>query len=91
MATYVLRLFVTGKTTRSEQAIANLRRVCEEEFPGQYQLVVIDTLEHPDIAERDKIFATPTLIKELPPPIRRIIGSLADRDRVLAGMGLHRI
>ena len=84
--TYLLKLYVTGKTPRAELAIANLRRVCEEELEGRYQLEIIDVLEQPQLAENDKILATPTLIKQLPLPLRRIIGDLSDKDKVLLGL-----
>jgi circadian clock protein KaiB len=84
--TFILKLYVTGKTPRAELAIANLRRVCEEELQGRYQLEIIDVLEQPQLAEDDKILATPTLIKQLPPPLRRIIGDLSDKDKVLLGL-----
>src|ERR1041385_6331906 len=83
---YVLKLYVTGKTPRAELAIANLRRICEEELRGQYELQIIDVLEHPQLAEDDKILATPTLIKRLPPPLRRVIGDLSDKEKVLLGL-----
>ena len=83
---YLLRLFVTGKTPRAQQALANLERICEEELGGRYELEVIDVLERPDIAESEKILATPTLIKRLPPPLRRVIGDLSDKDKVLLGL-----
>ncbi len=83
---YTLRLFVTGKTPRSEKAIANLRRICEQELQGRYELEVIDVLEKPELAEDEKILATPTLIKRLPPPLRRVIGDLTDKDKVLLGL-----
>ena len=83
---YVLRLYVTGKTSKSEVAIANLRRICNEELRGQYELQIIDVLEHPQVAEDDKILATPTLIKRLPPPLRRVIGDLSDKHKVLLGL-----
>lgn len=86
---YLLKLYVIGKTPRAEQAITNLRRICEEDLCGRYEVLIVDVREHPDLAEKDKIFATPTLIKELPPPIRRIIGDLSDTEKVLAGLGLH--
>jgi circadian clock protein KaiB len=86
--TYQLRLYVTGRTPRSEQAIANLRRICEDELHGQYELQIIDVLEHPQLAEDEKILATPTLIKQLPPPLRRVIGDLSDRDKVLLGLNV---
>jgi circadian clock protein KaiB len=89
MSTYVIKLYVTGQTPRSRRAIDNLRRLCEEELQGRYDLVVIDVLERPQLAEDEKILATPTVVKELPLPIRRIIGDLSDSERVLLGLDLH--
>lgn len=86
LATYMLRLYVTGTSPRAQVAIGNLRRICEQELRGQYELEVIDVLEHPEVAEREKILATPTLIKQLPPPLRRVIGDLSDKDKVLLGL-----
>jgi circadian clock protein KaiB len=86
LSTYILKLYVTGKTPRAEKAIANLRRICEEELHGQYELNIIDVLEHPQLAEDEKILATPTLIKRLPPPLRRVIGDLSDKEKVLLGL-----
>ena len=86
LPTYLLRLYVTGTSPRAQVAIANLRRICEQELRGQYDLEVIDVLEHPEVAEREKILATPTLIKQLPPPLRRVIGDLSDKDKVLLGL-----
>lgn len=84
MNKYIFKLYIAGHTPRSQSAIVNLRRICEELFPnGAYELAVIDVLEHPELAEAAKILATPTLIKELPPPIRRIIGDLADTEQVI--------
>lgn len=85
---YILKLYITGQTPRSERAIANLRRICEVDLHGQYEMVIIDLLERPQLAEDERIIATPTLIKELPPPLRRIIGDLSDTDRVLFGLDL---
>ena len=82
----MLTLYVTGQTVRSARAIANLRRICDEELGGEYEMTVIDVLERPQLAEDEKILATPTLIKELPLPIRRIIGDLADTEKVLVGL-----
>ena len=79
---------MTGRTPRSEQAIANLMRIVEQELDGSYDLEVIDVLERPQLAEDERIVATPTLIKELPPPLRRIIGDLTDREQVLLGLDL---
>lgn len=83
---YLLKLYITGKTPRSERTLANLRKICEEELDCAYSIEVVDILENPKIAEDERILATPTLIKELPPPIRRIIGDLSDRDKVLLGL-----
>lgn len=85
---YLLRLYVTGHTARSARALTNLKMICEEELEGRYRIEVIDVLEQPERSERDRIVATPTLIRELPPPIRRIIGDLSDRDEVLHGLEL---
>ncbi|CAH2602041.1 KaiB-like protein 2 [Rhodovastum atsumiense] len=88
MKEYQLRLFVTGSTPRSERAIANLRRICEQELHDRYEVEVIDVLEHPQLAEQEKILATPTLIKLLPPPLRRIVGDLSDEEKALLGLEL---
>jgi len=66
--------------------VANLRRICEQELRGRYELQVIDVLEQPQLAEDEKVLATPTLIKQLPPPLRRVIGDLSDKDKVLLGL-----
>lgn len=88
MDNYKLKLFVSGQTTRSRRAIENLRRICEDNLDCVYELVVIDVLENPQRAEEEKIMATPTLVKELPPPMRRIIGDLSDRHSVLLGLDI---
>ncbi len=85
---YQLRLYVIGQTPNSTRALENLKRICEEEMVGQYDLKVIDVLKDPHLAEQDKIIATPTLVKDLPPPLRKIIGDLSDRDKVLLGLDL---
>lgn len=86
---YVLRLFVAGETPRARQAVTNIERICQQELRGGYRLEVIDVLCHPGLAEDHKILATPTLIKELPPPLRRIIGDLSDTEKVLLGLDLQ--
>jgi circadian clock protein KaiB len=91
MEKHLLTLYVTGQTPRSQRAIASLRELCERELQGRYELEVIDVLEHPQLAEDQKILATPTLVKKLPPPIRRIIGDLSDSERVLLGLDLRRL
>jgi circadian clock protein KaiB len=88
MNTYLFKLFITGQTVRSSHAITNLRRICEEGLGTEYELIIIDVLEQPQLAEDAKILATPTLIKELPPPVRRIIGDLSDTKQVLLGLDL---
>jgi circadian clock protein KaiB len=82
-------LFVTGASSRTGTAIANLRRICEQELEGQYDLEIIDVLEYPDLAEDEKILATPTLIKSLPLPLRRVIGDLSDKEKVLLGLEVY--
>jgi circadian clock protein KaiB len=90
-ACYVLRLYVTGKTPNSVRAIANLKELCDEYLPGRYDLQVIDIYQQPNLAEDDQIVATPTLVKELPPPLRRMIGDLSDRERVLVRLDLQQV
>lgn len=86
---YRLKLYVTDHTLRSRQALAQLQRLCEDQFPHRYELEVVDVLEYPAEARAQRILATPTVVRELPHPIRRIIGDLADVDKVLAGLALH--
>jgi len=88
MDKFKLRLYITGKTPKSERAIANLKELCEKELKGIYVLQIIDVLESPQLAEDEKILATPTLIKDLPPPLKRIIGDLSNSERVLLGLDL---
>ncbi len=83
-----LRIYVTGKSSRSSHALEHLQNICEKELAGQVDLEVIDVLENPEMAEEDKILATPTLIRELPPPLRKIVGDLSDRDKVLVGLDI---
>ncbi len=86
---YVLKLYVTGDTPRSDRAISNLKELCQEHFPNKYKILIIDVLKQPDIAEKEKIIVTPTLIKELPLPLVRIIGDLSDVKTVLMGLGIN--
>jgi len=86
---YRLRLYVAGQTPKSITAIANLKRLCERELAGRYRIEVIDLLEHPHLARRDEILAVPTLVRRLPPPIRKVIGDLSNQERVLIGLGLQ--
>jgi circadian clock protein KaiB len=89
MKTYKLRLYITGFRSHSQHAIENLTEVCEALIPGRYDLEVIDVLEHPALAESAKILATPTLVRFSPEPVRKIIGDLGDRDKLLAALGLQ--
>ena len=86
--TYILKLYVAGNTPNSMRALNTLREILESEFKGVYALKVIDVLKNPQLAEEDKILATPTLSKILPPPVRRIIGDLSNREKVLIGLDL---
>jgi len=89
MNKYLVKLYVTGRTPRSERAIANLHRICEGEQGRQCEIVIIDVLEQPQLAEDEKILATPALVKELPLPVRCIIGDLSDKEKVLQGLDLQ--
>jgi len=85
---YVLRLYVTGMTPRSQQAIAAIKTICEKHLKGRYDLEVIDIYQQPALTKGEQIIAAPTLIKKLPLPMRRIIGDMSDRERVLLGLDL---
>lgn len=89
MNKYLLKLYITGHTARSRQAISTLRQICETVLANQYELIIIDVLERPQQAEEDKILATPTLIKEAPAPSRRVIGDLSDEKRLLLALDLN--
>jgi len=84
-----LRLYVAGQTPKSVAAFANLKRICEQHLAGQYRIEVVDLLEHPQLGKRDQIIAVPTLIRKLPEPVRKIIGDLANVQRVLIGLEIH--
>jgi circadian clock protein KaiB len=91
MTKFKLRLYITGRTAQSQRALDNLRTICESELSGLYEIDVIDVLEHPGLAENEKILATPTLVKRLPEPVRKIIGDLSDREKVLLGLDLQQL
>ena len=86
---FLLRLFVTGLTARSSRAVSNLTAICDEYLFGRYDLEVVDIYQQPALAKGEQIIAAPTLIKKLPLPMRRIIGDMSNRDRVLAGLDLE--
>jgi circadian clock protein KaiB len=90
-ANYVLRLYVAGQTPNSIRAITNIRKICEENLQGRYDLKVIDLYQQPQLAQGEQIIAVPTLIKELPLPLRRVIGDMSNSDLVLAGLDLQKI
>jgi len=84
----VLKVYIIGQTPRSIKAIEDLRAILDDECHNEYSLAVIDVLENPELAEDDKILATPTVIKKLPKPIRKIVGDLRDKEKVLLGLHL---
>jgi len=86
---YILKLYVTEVTPAIQKAIETLQSLCDDEFSNCYDFQVIDIREQPQLAEDERILAVPTLVKELPPPIRRVIGDLSDRDKVLLGLDLQ--
>lgn len=88
--TYVLRLYVAGTTPRSTRAIANLKEICEEHLADGYALDVIDVYQQPTLAKGDQIIAAPTLIKQLPLPMRKLIGDLSNKDKVLIGLDIRK-
>jgi len=86
---YLLRLYVTGSTPNSLRAIRNLRRICEAHLEGRYELAVVDVYQQPDLAGQAEIVAAPTLVKESPLPVRRLIGDMSNEERVLVGLTLR--
>lgn len=86
---YILRLYVAGQTRKSLAAFANLKRICEEHLAGRYKIEIIDLLEDPQLAKGDQILAIPTLVRHLPPPLRKIIGDLSNTEKVLVGLDLR--
>ena len=86
---YILKLYVAGMTPRSQEAIRTLTAICEENLGGRYDLEVIDLYQQPELAKGEQIIAAPTLIKKLPLPLRKFIGSMADKERILVGLELR--
>jgi len=86
---YVLRLYVAGINPRSSEAIRSITEICEEHLKGRYELEIIDIYQQPTLAKGEQIITAPTLIKKLPEPLRRFIGNLADKDRILVGLDLR--
>ena len=86
---WILRLYVAGQSARSAAALKNLERICEEHLAGRYRIEVIDLLTQPQLARGDQIVAVPTLVRHLPPPMKKIIGDLSNEERVLVGLDLR--
>jgi len=84
-----LRLYVTTRSPKCLRAIENLRHICEAHLAGRYRIEVVDLLENPRLAAEDQILAVPTVVRRLPPPMRKIVGDLSDTDRVLVGLQLR--
>jgi circadian clock protein KaiB len=87
--TWKLKLYIAGQTPRSMAALANLKKIVDEHLDGRYEIEVIDLLENPRLAKGDQILAVPTLVKDLPLPVRKIIGDLSDTERVLVGLDVR--
>jgi circadian clock protein KaiB len=87
--TWQLRLYVAGQTPKSLTAFGNLKQICEDHLKSRYSIEVIDLLEQPHLSKGDQILAIPTLVRKLPPPVRKIIGDLSDTERVLVGLDLR--
>jgi circadian clock protein KaiB len=86
---YRLRLYIAGQTPNSIAAIANLKKICEDKLKGKYRIEVVDLLEKPQLAKGDQIFAIPTLVRKLPPPVKSIIGNLSQTESVLVGLDVQ--
>lgn len=86
---YTLRLYVSGATPCSTRAVENVKALCEEHLPGRYDLEVVDIYQQPGLAEGDQILATPTLVRRLPLPLRRLVGDLSDPERVLGRLNIY--
>ena len=87
---YLLRLYVAGTASRSAQAIANLKSICEKHLAGRYDLEVIDVFQQPTLGMDERIIAAPTLIKKLPPPVRKLVGTMSERKKVLIGLDIRK-
>jgi circadian clock protein KaiB len=86
---WILRLYVAGQSARSEAALRNLETICEQHLAGRYRIEVVDLLKQPQLARGDQILAVPTLVRQLPPPVKKLIGDLSNEERVLVGLDLR--
>ncbi len=89
--TWNLRLYVAGQTPKSITAFANLKKICEEHLAGKYRIEVVDLLKNPQLAKGDQIVAIPTLVRKLPEPLKKIIGDLANTERVIVGLDIRSV
>ena len=89
-AKYILRLYITGSGSRSMRAVHNLKKICDEHLPNEYDLEVIDIYEDPEAAREEQIIAAPTLVKKLPQPIRRFVGDLSNTQKILVGLDIYK-
>jgi circadian clock protein KaiB len=83
---YLLKLYITGTTPRSSEAIRNIKKICEEELKGRYDLEVIDVYQQPGLAKTEQILAAPTLIRKLPLPLRKLVGDMSNKQKVIVGL-----
>lgn len=90
-ATYVLRLYVAGSTPQSSRAITNLKQICETHLKDRYSLTVVDLYQHQELARAEQIMVAPTLVRQSPLPVRRLIGDLSHTERVLAALDIYRV
>ena len=86
---WILRLYIAGMTPTAMTALANIKEICATHLAGRYTLEVVDLLERPTLADGDQIFAVPTLVRQLPPPLRKIIGDLSDTEKVVVGLDIQ--
>ena len=86
---YMLRIYVAGETEKSRRAIQNLKDICEEHLKGQYEIEVIDLVKNPQLAAGDQILAIPTVVRKLPPPVKKLIGDLSAAEKVLVGLDIR--
>jgi circadian clock protein KaiB len=84
-----LKIYVAGETEKSRNAIENLKKVCEEHLKGRYHIEVVDLIKHPQLAAEEQIFAVPTVVRELPPPLKKLIGDLSATEKVLVGLDIR--
>lgn len=89
-AKYILRLYVTGSSANSLKAVSNLKKICEEHLPQDYDLEVIDIYENPDAAREEQIIAAPTLVRKLPKPLRKFVGDLSNTQKILVGLDIYK-